>query len=159
MNVLVVWAHPRPESFSRAVFDRVVAARRRAGCDVEVIDLYGHEQVLWPDHCVQHSHGAELVDALDTSKIDHIFHKGTDREIDSYSTFFDNAHLKSTGLSDYLKEKGVREIYLLGLATDYCVKFSALDARHLGFDTYVIADACRAVELDRKSTRLNSSHT
>src|SRR5262249_40102487 len=104
-------------------------------------------QILWPAHCVQGSHGAQLVEKLETKRIDRIFQKGTDPAIDSYSGFFDNGHKKSTGLGDYLKEKGVTDISVVGLATDYCVKFTALDAVQLGFKTTVIRDACRAVNL------------
>ncbi len=113
----------------------------------EQIELAGLPQTLWPDHCVQHTQGADFVNGLDTKRIHKIFHKGTDPNIDSYSTFFDNAHRKSTGLDDYLKKKGIEEVYILGVATDYCVKFSVLDACMLGFKTYIIADACRAVNL------------
>ena len=98
-------------------------------------------------HCVQNTHGAEFVPSFDTSRIDHVFHKGTERNIDSYSTFFDNAHRRHTGLAHYLKKRGIKEIYLMGLALDYCVKYSALDARHLGLKTYVIVDGCRGIEL------------
>jgi len=111
------------------------------------IELVGLPQILWPNHCVQNTSGAEFVEGLDTKRIHKVFHKGTDPKIDSYSTFFDNAHRKSTGLDDYLKKKGIEEVYVLGVATDYCVKFSVLDACMLGFKTYVIADACRAVNL------------
>ena len=113
----------------------------------EVITLSGLPQVLWPDHCVQGSRGAAFVPGLDTAKMDRVFQKGTDREIDSYSGFFDNGHRKSTGLGDYLKAKGVDEVYIVGLATDYCVKYTALDAAALGFRTHVVDDACRGVEL------------
>ena len=113
----------------------------------QVIDLNGLPQVLWTIHCVQDSFGAEFVDELNTDLIDTIFQKGTDVEIDSYSGFFDNGKLKSTGLGAFLKEKEVAEVYVLGLATDYCVKFTALDANDLGFKTYLIADACRGVDL------------
>jgi nicotinamidase/pyrazinamidase len=113
----------------------------------EVIDLNGIEQILWPVHCVQDTPGAAFAGAFDTSRVECVFHKGTDPGIDSYSTFFDNARRKSTGLADYLRERGVRSVYLLGLATDYCVKFSALDAVELSFETFVIEDGCRAVEL------------
>jgi nicotinamidase/pyrazinamidase len=113
----------------------------------EVLSVNGFPQVLWPAHCIQYSEGAALHPALNTSKIAQIFHKGTEQRIDSYSAFFDNAHQRSTGLGDYLKGLGVDTVYILGLATDYCVKFSSLDAVHLGFHVYVIADACRGVEL------------
>ncbi len=112
------------------------------------IVLDGIEQILWPVHCVQNTRGAEFAASFDTKRIAHVFQKGIDPCIDSYSTFFDNAHRRSTGLSDYLKERSVREIYLLGLALDYCVKYSALDAQQLGFDAHVIVDACRGIELE-----------
>ena len=114
----------------------------------EVINLNGLDQILWPTHCVQGSHGAEFHHDLDDSAIGKIFPKGTESGIDSYSGFFDNGHRKSTGLGDYLKDKGVSDVYVLGLATDYCVKFTALDAAELGFSTYVIEDACRGVNLE-----------
>lgn len=115
----------------------------------EIILMEGVEQILWPDHCVQGTKGAEFLKELRTDRIERVFKKGTDKMIDSYSGFFDNEHKKATGLGDYLKEKGVDEIYLVGLATDYCIKFSALDAVKLGFKTVVIEDACRGVELNR----------
>ena len=113
----------------------------------DTVELDGLHQELWPDHCVQGTSGAELHDGLDVRRITRIFQKGTDPRIDSYSTFFDNAHLKSTGLGDYLKEKEVSEVYLMGLATDYCVKFSVLDAVELGFKANVIQDGCRGIDL------------
>ena len=118
----------------------------------EMIELGGLPQVLWPDHCVQGSHGAEFHHDLDRSRVARVFRKGTDPAIDSYSTFFDNAHRKSTGLGDYLRGENVSEVYLLGLATDYCVKYSALDAVQLGFKTHVIIDGCRGVELKKGDT-------
>ncbi len=113
----------------------------------EVIELNGLKQILWPDHCVQGSRGAALVKDLVIKKIKQIFQKGTDPAIDSYSAFFDNGHKRKTGLDDYLKAQGVQEIYVVGLATDYCVKFTALDAVELGFKTNLIQDACRGVNL------------
>ncbi len=115
----------------------------------EEIDLAGLPQTLWPVHCVQNSRGAELAQSLDKQRVARIFQKGIDWEIDSYSTFFDNAHRRSTGLGEWLKAKTVRDVYLCGLATDYCVKFSALDAVQLGFHVFVIEDACRGVNLRR----------
>ena len=112
------------------------------------IILDGIEQILWPVHCVQNTYGAEFAAAFDTSRIAHVFHKGIERNIDSYSTFFDNAHRRHTGLADYLKKRSIREIYLMGLALDYCVKYSALDARQLGLNTYIILDGCRGIELN-----------
>jgi len=113
----------------------------------EVIDLAGLPQILWPVHCVQNTPGAALHPDLDGTAIARVFQKGTDPAVDSYSTFFDNAHRKSTGLGEYLKERGVADVYLCGLATDYCVKFSALDAVGLGFHVYLILDASRGVNL------------
>ena len=111
----------------------------------EVIQFNGLSQMLWPDHCVQGTRGATFASALHLDGIDQIFQKGTDPEIDSYSGFFDNGHLKSTGLAEFLKANGVTEVHLVGLATDYCVKFSALDSLEEGFRTKLIKDACRGV--------------
>lgn len=113
----------------------------------EVIELEGLDQVLWPVHCVQASEGAAFAPSLNMENVERIFYKGTDPHIDSYSGFFDNGHRKDTGLGSYLKEEGVHAVDIVGLATDYCVKFSALDAVQLGFDTTVIATACRGVNL------------
>lgn len=114
----------------------------------QVIELNGLSQILWPIHCVQGSFGAEFVQGLDLDSIDKVFAKGTDEGIDSYSGFFDNGHRKSTGMGDFLKEKDVKEVYVMGLAADYCVKFTALDAIGLGFDTYLISDATRGVNMN-----------
>ena len=113
----------------------------------QTIDLHGLPQVLWTIHCVQDSFGAEFHPKLDSSKIDATILKGTDPEIDSYSAFFDNGHRKETGLQKLLKEKGVEEVFVMGLATDYCVKYTALDAQQLGFKTHLIQDASRGVDL------------
>ncbi|HEX8128310.1 MAG TPA: nicotinamidase [Pyrinomonadaceae bacterium] len=107
---------------------------------------------LWPPHCVQGTAGAEFVAELDTSRFARVFLKGTDIEIDSYSGFFDNEHRRATGLGDYLKERGVMDVFIAGLATDYCVKYTALDAVMLGFNTTVIVDACRGVEVQAGDT-------
>ena len=123
-------------------------AASHPGCQVgDIIDLNGLPQMLWPVHCVQETPGAAFLSALDTSRIDRVFRKGTDPAIDSYSGFFDNGHRKATGLGEYLKEKGATQVHVAGLATDYCVKFTALDARSLGFDTVLIEDACRGVNV------------
>jgi nicotinamidase/pyrazinamidase len=114
----------------------------------ERIELDGLPQVLWPVHCVQGTHGAEFVAALDRSRVARVFRKGTAAALDSYSGFFDNGHRQATGLADYLTGHDVRQLTLVGLATDYCVKFSALDACVLGFRTVVVADACRGVDLE-----------
>ena len=113
----------------------------------DVIDLNGIPQVLWPVHCVQHSAGAAFSAKLRTDRFAKIFQKGTDPGIDSYSSFFDNAKLRSTGLGDYLRQRDVHEIFVCGLATDYCVKYSVLDSKTLGIRTHVIEDACRGVNL------------
>ena len=113
----------------------------------DVIELDGIPQILWPVHCVQNSPGAQFSRALDTTRFARVFRKGIDRKIDSYSTFFDNAKRRSTGLADYLREQNVDEIFVCGLATDYCVRFSALDALELSFSVTVIEDACRGVNL------------
>lgn len=108
--------------------------------------LGGLPQIFWPDHCVQGTPGSWFHAELDLHGVT-LFRKGTDPEIDSYSAFFDNGHRKATGLGDFLRARGVRETVVLGLATDYCVKFTALDARGLGFDVTVVEDGCRGVEL------------
>jgi len=113
----------------------------------EIAELAGQPQVLWPDHCVQGSPGAAFAPGLEMNRVETIFRKGTDPRIDSYSGFFDDGHRKSTGLGDYLEGRGASAVYVLGLATDYCVKFTALDARRLGFRTFLIEDGCRGVEL------------
>lgn len=113
----------------------------------DIVDLNGLDQILWPDHCVESTEGAAFHADLTTNRITKVFHKGTDPAIDSYSTFFDNAHGKSTGMADYLREQGVTDVYLLGLTTDYCVKFSALDAIECGFKVHVVEDACRGIDL------------
>ncbi len=113
----------------------------------DVITLNGIPQVMWPDHCVQNTEGAEFIPGLNTEAVTHVIYKGTDPDIDSYSGFFDNQRLQATGLADYLNEHGIKEIVIAGLATDYCVKFTALDAVSLGFKTSVLQDACRGVEM------------
>jgi len=115
----------------------------------EHVLLRGIDQILWPVHCVQGTSGAEFAPSLDVQNIQHTFHKGTEIDIDSYSAFFDNEHLKRTELFDFLKEKGIKDVYFAGLATDYCVKYSVLDALMLKLNVFVIADACRAVNLQK----------
>jgi nicotinamidase/pyrazinamidase len=114
----------------------------------DVIQLNEQSQVLWPVHCVQGTAGAEFSSSLSMNRVEAIFRKGTDPQIDSYSGFFDNGHRKSTGLAGYLIERGTPEIYVCGLATDYCVKFTALDAIGHGFTVHLIEDASRGVELN-----------
>lgn len=115
----------------------------------DVVDLDGVKQILLPVHCVQNTRGAEFVPGLDVSRIEKVFRKGVNPRGDSYSGFFDNAHRTATGLSEYLKGKGVTEVFIAGLATESCVKFTALDARTLGFETFLILDACRGVNRHR----------
>jgi nicotinamidase/pyrazinamidase len=108
-------------------------------------DLAGLPQVMWPDHCVQWTGGAQFHPGLDTRRIARVFPKGTDATIDSYSGFFDNGRRKTTGLGEWLKMTGVAEVLVCGLATDYCVKATAIDAAQLGFRTVLVEDACRGV--------------
>lgn len=113
----------------------------------ELIELAGLPQVLWPVHCVQGSHGADFHAELEKDYWEKIFQKGKNPEVDSYSGFFDNARRGDTGLAEYLQENQIDTVFVCGLALDYCVKFTALDARSLGFETYLIEDATRAVNL------------
>ncbi|MBI5774168.1 MAG: bifunctional nicotinamidase/pyrazinamidase [Verrucomicrobia bacterium] len=119
----------------------------------EIIQLNGLTQILWPTHCVQGTKGAEFLAALDTSRVARVFQKGTAPEIDSYSGLFDNGHRKSTGLAEYLKSQGVTDVYVAGLATDYCVKFTALDCAKLGFKTHILTAGCRGVNLKPDDSR------
>ena len=130
--------HPRDHSS--------FAANHPGKNEFEKIELHGQEQVLWPVHCVQNSDGAKFHPELKSSKIETIFRKGTSKEIDSYSGFYDNAHLKSTGLAGYLKEKGADELYFCGLAAEYCVYFSVMDALKEGFSATLIEDATRPLD-------------
>ena len=113
----------------------------------DVVRLGDLEQMLWPTHCVQGKPGAELASQLNRSGIDHVIHKGADPQIDSYSAFFDNARRQSTGLAEYLRTRGVDEVHVAGLATDYCVKATALDAAELGFRVVLLQHAVRGVDL------------
>ena len=128
--------------------DHLSFASRHPGRNVgDVIELEGLPQVLWPDHCIAGTPGAEFVSGLDRSGIHRVFEKGTKRVIDSYSGFFDNGHRQATGLGDFLHDRGVTTVFVMGLATDYCVKFTALDAVDLGFATHLVRDGCRGVDL------------
>lgn len=111
----------------------------------EEIILRGSSQILWPDHCVQETVGAEFSSQLDTKRIEAIFRKGMDKNIDSYSGFFDNGKKKATGMGAYLKGRGVSIIFVCGLAADYCVNFTALDGLELDFQSTIITDATRAI--------------
>ncbi|HEY5369544.1 MAG TPA: bifunctional nicotinamidase/pyrazinamidase [Hanamia sp.] len=110
------------------------------------IELDGLPQVLWPDHCVQETYGAEFSPQLNTKKIEAIFRKGMDKNIDSYSGFFDNGKKKATGMGAYLKGRGITSIYVCGLAADYCVNFTALDGLGLGFESAIISDATLPID-------------
>ena len=114
----------------------------------EFIELNGLPQILWPDHCVMGTRGAEFAPGLNISGITKVVQKGLNKEVDSYSGFFDNAHGHATGLEDYLRSQGIDDLYILGLATDYCVKYTALDARKLGFNIGLIIEGVRGVELN-----------
>jgi nicotinamidase/pyrazinamidase len=108
---------------------------------------YG-EQTLWPDHCVQDTQGARFHESLEIPHAELVIRKGHNPEIDSYSTFFENDQVTPTGLGGYLNERGLTTLFIAGLATDYCVLYSALDARELGFTVYVVEDACRGIDID-----------
>lgn len=113
----------------------------------EFVNLSGVDQILWPIHCVQGTLGAEFHPQLEQEKWKAIFQKGTNSYVDSYSGFFDNNRMHDTGLSAYLKEQGVDTVYVAGLATDYCVKYTVMDALSEGFRTYLIEDATKGVNL------------
>ena len=105
-------------------------------------------QVLWPSHCIQGSQGAEFHPDLETSTAAVTIRKGFRPEIDSYSAFFENDHTTPTGLTGYLRDQGIKSLAMVGLATDFCVRFSAVDAAKLGFEVTLIEDACRAIDMD-----------
>lgn len=132
------WHPPDHQSFASQHPGRAVG---------ELTTLGGLPQVLWPDHCVERTEGAQFHPGLDTQRVDAVFRKGTDPTIDSYSGFFDNGHTLATGMGAWLKAQGVTSVIVVGLATDYCVKFTALDAVQLGFDTTLVEDATRGVGL------------
>lgn len=115
----------------------------------EIIELNGVQQILWPDHCIQESPGAEFATGLHVAGITKIVQKGMDPGVDSYSGFFDNDQRTATGLAEYLKEQRVTELVIMGLATDYCVKFTALDACRLGFEVKLLKEGVRGVEISK----------
>ncbi len=117
----------------------------------EHIELNGLPQTLWPTHCVQNTGGACFAPTLDTRRIARIFPKGTDARVDSYSGLFDNGRRASTGLAEWLRTQNARDLWVCGLATDYCVKFTALDASQEGFRVHLIEDACRGIDLPKGS--------
>ena len=114
----------------------------------DVIELPYGEQTLWPEHCVQATPGAELHPRLDLPHAQLIIRKGCNPDIDSYSAFLEADRRTTTGLSGYLKERGIDTVYMVGLALDFCVMYSALDARAAGFNAFVVLDACRAIDMN-----------
>ena len=118
-----------------------------------IINVKGRDQVLWPAHCVAGTYGAEFYPEFDTSKVDKIMNKGTNPEVDNYSCFRDSPQMRNTELLDYLQEHNVDEIYIAGLTTEYCVKFSSLDGVKYGYRTNVIIDACRGVGSAREISK------
>ena len=120
----------------------------------ESVQMYYGQQTLWPPHCVQGSSGAEFHPALSLPRAELILRKGFRRDIDSYSAFFENDRVTATGLAGYLRERGLRRVFLAGLAYDYCVGFSALDARRLGLEAFVLRDACRTIGLNDSVARI-----
>lgn len=120
----------------------------------DIIDLDGFQQTLWPDHCVQGTSGAEFHPDLEIKPIEAIFRKGTNPNIDSYSGFYDNLHKKNTGLAGYLREKNAKDLYFVGLATDYCVYYSIMDALNEGFNVFLIEDATRAINKNHYENHL-----
>lgn len=124
------------------------ASQHEGKAPMELVEMPYGPQVLWPDHCIQGSKGAEFHDALRVDRADLIIRKGYNRAIDSYSGFFENDQTTSTGLEGYLKSRGITDLTFVGLATDFCVNFSALDAARLGFGVEVALDLCRAIDFD-----------
>jgi nicotinamidase/pyrazinamidase len=146
------------------LFDRVIATQDWHPADhvsfasqhhgrkvLDIVDAGGIEQVLWPDHCIQGTRGADLHPRLSTGRIELVLRKGFHRSLDSYSAFFENDHRTDTGLRFYLKGLRATEVVVCGLATDYCVRATALDARRLGFSVTVVRDACRGVDTPQGS--------
>lgn len=124
------------------------ASQHSGKAPMEMTEMPYGPQVLWPDHCVQGSGGAAFHEDLRTERADLIIRKGFRREIDSYSAFFENDQTTPTGLEGYLRTRGIERLTMVGLATDFCVNFSAVDAAKLGFDVTVRSDLCRAIDLD-----------
>jgi len=123
-------------------------ASTHQGQPFTTIKLSYGDQTLWPDHCVQGTTGAEFHPDLVVRGSELVLHKGFRKEIDSYSAFYENDHVTKTGLSGYLHERGLKRIFICGLATDFCVAWSALDGRREGFPVIVIEDACRGIDLN-----------
>ncbi|WP_416048670.1 bifunctional nicotinamidase/pyrazinamidase [Cupriavidus basilensis] len=134
--------------------DHVSFAANHAGTQpFQTVALPYGQQVLWPTHCVQGTHGAALHAGLEMQHAQMVIRKGHHREVDSYSAFMEADRATPTGLAGYLRERGVRRVFCVGLATDYCVAWSALDARAAGFEAVVVEDACRAIDLDGSLAR------
>jgi nicotinamidase/pyrazinamidase len=133
------WHPPNHQSF---------ASQHRGLAIGDTFVLNGLHQIAWPDHCVQGTFGAAFVASLNQSGIHHVIQKGTDIGIDSYSGFYDNGHRRGTGLAEFLRAQSINQVYVMGLATDYCVRFTALDSICEGFRTSLILDGCRGVELN-----------
>ncbi|WP_207493743.1 bifunctional nicotinamidase/pyrazinamidase [Aridibaculum aurantiacum] len=123
------------------------ASQHEGRAPFDVIDLDGLQQTLWPDHCVQASEGAEFSKELEMEKVEAIFRKGMESTIDSYSGFYDNGHRKTTALADYLRGKKVTDVYVVGLAADFCVYFTAKDALAEGFATFIVEDGTRPIDM------------
>ena len=121
------------------------AANHDSRSPYDVVDLHGLSQVLWPVHCVQNTPGADFVEGLNTERFSAVIRKGTDPTVDSYSGFADNGNRIRTGLAGLLQERGVTEVFVCGVATDYCVRFTAQDAASAGFSVTLIEDAARGV--------------
>ncbi|WP_074023575.1 bifunctional nicotinamidase/pyrazinamidase [Xenorhabdus eapokensis] len=119
----------------------------------ELGELNGIPQVWWPNHCIQGEFGAEFHPLLNQSAIQEIFRKGENPQIDSYSAFFDNDHKSKTRLDAWLTEQNIQRLFVMGIATDYCVKFTVLDALALGYETYVIIDGCRGVNIQNDDSQ------
>lgn len=132
------WHPPHHSSF---------ASSHPGSAPFETVSMPYGQQILWPDHCVQGTPGAAFHPQLKTERAELVIRKGFHPEIDSYSAFYENDRRTPTGLAGYLRERGLRRIFLTGLATDFCVYYSAVDARRLGFDTVVIEAGCRAIDL------------
>lgn len=129
--------------------DHASFASNHAGKEImDVIELDDLQQVLWPDHCIQGTEGAEFTNQLETDRVELIVRKGTDKQIDSYSAFFDNGRKKSTGLAGYLLERGVIQVTICGLAGDFCVYYTAMDALELGFQADILLDGTAAIDPD-----------
>jgi nicotinamidase/pyrazinamidase len=133
------WHPPHHSSF---------ASSHRGLAPFSQVEMPYGPQTLWPDHCIQGRHGAMFHRDLDIPQTELIVRKGFRHDVDSYSAFFENDHMTPTGLGGYMRERGFERVFLVGLAFDYCVRYSAEDAKSLGFDTVVIEDACRAIDLN-----------